>query len=209
MADTNQKPNQNNPQSNTNPASTPNVNPVGSSMRNLPSSLTSPSTPSGPGANPTGSSASSSSSGSNPLDETTEKIGEAVSNVRDTVSHKAEEVSELVGEKVSDVRGSATHLKEHAVDTAMDMRHNAQPWVNRINSTASDLNTRTRNLVHQGNQRRLILERENRVMLDLPLTVATLGGALLVIAAPALAALSVAGAFIGKVSARVERNKPL
>lgn len=81
-------------------------------------------------------------------------------------------------------------------------------WRERMNSAASDVSRRTKELIEQGNERRLILEYQGRSMVNLPLTIAAAIGAVAVIFAPLLAVIGFIGALLARVQARVERNEP-
>lgn len=66
-----------------------------------------------------------------------------------------------------------------------------------------DLADKTRELIHEGNVRRIIIKNENgHTFMEIPLTVATIG----VVAAPILAAVGAIAALVSKCEVVVERN---
>ncbi len=77
-------------------------------------------------------------------------------------------------------------------------------WRDRLNETARDLSGRTRELVEEGNSRRLVIEQGGRTMVNLPLTLAAVLGGVTVLAAPAVAVLGAIAALMARVRVRVE-----
>ena len=63
--------------------------------------------------------------------------------------------------------------------------------------------TRVKELVHEGNVRRIIIKQEGHTILEVPLTVGVVG----IIAAPALAAIGVIGALLAQCSIEVIRSE--
>lgn len=63
-----------------------------------------------------------------------------------------------------------------------------------------------KNLLHQGNVRKVIIQQEGKTLLEIPLTVAVVGTALGLWFAPILAALGAIGALVAKVTIIVERG---
>lgn len=63
--------------------------------------------------------------------------------------------------------------------------------------------TRVKELVHEGNVRRLIIKQDGHTILEVPLTVGVVG----VIVAPALAAIGAIGALIAQCSIEVIRSE--
>lgn len=75
-----------------------------------------------------------------------------------------------------------------------------------LDRMSSNLLSRARDLMEQGNTRRLVLKREGRVMVDLPLTVAVVATAVVVVASPGVAVLGAVAALAARVSARLEHH---
>lgn len=63
--------------------------------------------------------------------------------------------------------------------------------------------SRVKELVHEGNVRRIIIKQEGHTLLEVPLTVGVVG----IIAAPALAAIGVIGALLAQCSIEVIRSE--
>lgn len=74
----------------------------------------------------------------------------------------------------------------------------------------SQLVERVRELIAEGNVRRLIIRNpEGRTLLEVPLTVgAVAGGALVFVAGPMLAALVLLGALVARVRVEIVRDEP-
>ena len=64
--------------------------------------------------------------------------------------------------------------------------------------------TRVKELINEGNVRRIIIKQEGRTILEVPLTVGVVG----VLVAPVLAAIGVVGALIAQCSIEVIRSEP-
>lgn len=64
--------------------------------------------------------------------------------------------------------------------------------------------SKVKELLHEGNVRRLIIKQEGRTLLEVPLTVGVVG----VLMAPTLAALGAVGALIAQCSIEVVRTEP-
>jgi hypothetical protein len=79
-----------------------------------------------------------------------------------------------------------------------------------LETAGSQLVDRVRELVAEGNVRRLIIRNpEGRTLLEVPLTVgAVAGGALVFIAGPMLAALVLLGALVARVRVEIVRDDP-
>jgi Domain of unknown function (DUF4342) len=64
--------------------------------------------------------------------------------------------------------------------------------------------SKVKELVHEGNVRRIIIKQEGHTIIEIPLTVGLAG----VILAPTLAAIGVVGALLAKCSIEVVRSEP-
>lgn len=65
--------------------------------------------------------------------------------------------------------------------------------------------SKVKELLHEGNVRRLIIKQEGRTLLEVPLTVGVVG----VVMAPTLAAIGAVGALIAQCSIEVVRSEPV
>ncbi len=75
-----------------------------------------------------------------------------------------------------------------------------------LKPTTDELMARGRDLYEKGNQRRFVLEHENRVMINLPLTVAAIIGLIVAVVAPWAAVLGVLAALFTRVQIRIEEE---
>ena len=64
--------------------------------------------------------------------------------------------------------------------------------------------SKVKELIHEGNVRRIIIKQEGQTIIEIPLTVGLAG----VILAPTLAAIGVVGALLAKCSIEVVRSEP-
>lgn len=64
---------------------------------------------------------------------------------------------------------------------------------------------KVKELLHEGNVRKLIIKQEGRTLIEVPLTVGVVG----VVMAPALAAIGAIGALIAQCSIEVVRGEPM
>jgi len=80
-------------------------------------------------------------------------------------------------------------------------------WREKVGEAARDLNTRARELIEEGNQRRLVVEHGGRSVVSVPLTLAAVVGAVAVLFAPLLTVLGTVAALMARVHARVERRE--
>lgn len=81
-----------------------------------------------------------------------------------------------------------------------------QSWTERIDVTVDQLSSRIQELVAQGNVRSLKIRHEGRTILDIPLTVAAVGGAAGILLAPFLTALVAIVGIVARVELIVERE---
>ncbi|MGD8629579.1 MAG: DUF4342 domain-containing protein [Gammaproteobacteria bacterium] len=81
-------------------------------------------------------------------------------------------------------------------------------WTEEIEIAAGDLVATVRNLVAEGNIRRLIIKNtEDRSLLEIPLTAGVVIGSTLVLLAPVLAALGALAALLSKVKIVIVRDR--
>ena len=84
-------------------------------------------------------------------------------------------------------------------------------WIEEIEIAGSELVERVKELIAEGNVRRLIVKKPNdELLLEIPLTAGVAVGSIVTIMAPVLAALGAMAALLVKVKVqvvRVEKNK--
>src|SRR5438477_4810039 len=79
-----------------------------------------------------------------------------------------------------------------------------QRYQEELQVMGEQLLTRVKELVHEGNVRRIIIKQEGHTIMEIPLTVGVVG----VLVAPALAAIGAIGALIAQCSIEVVRSEP-
>jgi len=75
--------------------------------------------------------------------------------------------------------------------------------VEEVKVAADELVRKVRELLHEGNVRRIVVKKDGHVVMEVPLTVAAIG----VIAAPLLAAIGALAAFVGQYTIVIEKNE--
>jgi len=75
--------------------------------------------------------------------------------------------------------------------------------VEEVKVAADELVRKVRELLHEGNVRRIIVKKDGHIVMEIPLTVAAIG----VIAAPVLAAIGALAAFVGKYTIVIEKSE--
>ncbi|MER3483037.1 MAG: hypothetical protein C4332_07685 [Meiothermus sp.] len=82
-------------------------------------------------------------------------------------------------------------------------------WVEEIGVAGNQLVDRMKDLVAEGNVRRVIIRtKEGRELLAVPMTVGVLGGGVLALAAPIWAAVGALAALVAQVKLEVVREEP-
>ena len=80
-------------------------------------------------------------------------------------------------------------------------------WSEKIDMASSDLVERVKQLIAEGNVRRLIIRNEKgEVMVEIPLTAGVAAGGLLTIWAPVLAAIGAMAALLARVKVEIVRT---
>jgi hypothetical protein len=83
-----------------------------------------------------------------------------------------------------------------------------QTWVEEIEIAGSQLVERAKELIAEGNVRRLIIRtQDNKAILEIPLTAGVVVGGVVTLAAPLLAALGALAALIAKVKIQIVRTE--
>jgi hypothetical protein len=80
-------------------------------------------------------------------------------------------------------------------------------WVEEMEIAGKDLVERVKELIEQGNVRRLIIrKKDGDIMLEVPLTASVIAGSVLVVFAPLFAALGALAALIAEIKLEVVRD---
>jgi hypothetical protein len=77
-------------------------------------------------------------------------------------------------------------------------------WQEELTATGDELVARVRQLVQEGNVRRIIIKHDERTLLEIPLTLGVVGALL----APQVAALGALAALVTRCTLTVEREEP-
>ena len=81
-------------------------------------------------------------------------------------------------------------------------------WTEQIDIAASELVERTKELIEEGNVRRLIIRNyDDEILLEVPLTASVAVGGVLAVVAPVLAALGAMAALLARVKVEIVRTR--
>ncbi len=97
-------------------------------------------------------------------------------------------------------------FREDATRIADTTREKAAETFQEIKLAGNQLVDKLRELVEEGNVRRIVLKKDDRVLFELPLTVGVGAGAAAVLVSPMLAAVGAVAALVSDVTLVVERD---
>ncbi len=106
----------------------------------------------------------------------------------------------------SDDTSRADQLRREAAKAADAARTAASGAINEIKVAGSQLVDRVRDLIEEGNVRRIVIRRGDKTLLEIPLTVGVGAGAAAVLVSPVLAALGAFAALVSEITILVERE---
>lgn len=87
-----------------------------------------------------------------------------------------------------------------------DEKDKNKEWVEEIEIAGKDLVARVKELIQEGNVRRLIIRKsDGNVLMEVPLTASVIAGGAMLVFTPVLAALGAAAAFLAEVKIEVVR----
>ncbi len=89
---------------------------------------------------------------------------------------------------------------------ASEARARAGEAIHEIKLAGNQLIDKVRDLIEEGNVRRIVIKKEDRVLFELPLTVGVGAGAAAVLVSPVLAALGAVAALVTDITLVVERD---
>src|SRR5688500_15344661 len=107
----------------------------------------------------------------------------------------------------SDDASRADQLRREAAKAADAARTAASGAINEIKVAGSQLVDRVRDLIEEGNVRRIGIRRGDKTLLEIPLTVGVGAGAAAVLVSPVLAALGAFAALVSEITIVVEREE--
>lgn len=128
----------------------------------------------------------------------------------------AEREQEKVGRRDGDetpVAETVTVVEFESTSPAPDQSESAIPTndkvrVEEFKISGDDLVGKVRELIHQGNIRRIIVKNEEgRILVEVPLTVGVVGGVVGATLFPIVAALGAIGALVAHLSVVIERSE--
>ncbi len=82
------------------------------------------------------------------------------------------------------------------------------PCVQEFKVQGKDLQKAINNVVREGTVRRIVVTRNDRMLLNIPLAVGVASGAALVVYMPFITAIAAGAALLGGCTVRVERDQP-
>jgi hypothetical protein len=100
----------------------------------------------------------------------------------------------------------ADQLRREAAKAADAARTAASGAINEVKVAGSQLVDRVRDLIEEGNVRRIVIRRGDKTLLEIPLTVGVGAGAAAVLESPVLAALGAFAALVSEITIAVERD---
>jgi hypothetical protein len=106
----------------------------------------------------------------------------------------------------NDDASRADQLRKEATRAAEAARTAATGAINEIKVAGSQLVDRVRDLIEEGNVRRIVIRRGDKTLLEIPLTVGVGAGAAAVLVSPVLAALGAFAALVSEITILVERE---
>lgn len=89
----------------------------------------------------------------------------------------------------------------------MSEEKNKNDWVEELEVAGNDLVAKVRELIEEGNVRRLIIRKpDGEVLMEVPLTASVVAGGAMLVFAPLFAALGALAAFVAQVKIEVVRD---
>jgi hypothetical protein len=111
-------------------------------------------------------------------------------------------------EKSDDENGGTPPVSEQPKEVDRTTEQDEHTFTEQIEIAASDLVDRTKELIEEGNVRRIIIRNEeDEVLMEVPLTAGVVVGGAVTIVAPVLAALGALAALLTRVKIEVVRTK--
>lgn len=92
-------------------------------------------------------------------------------------------------------------------DASHSARAKAAEAIQEIKLAGNQLVDKVRELIEEGNVRRIVIKKDERVLFELPLTVGVGAGAAAVLISPVLAALGAVAALVTDITLVVERDE--
>ena len=117
---------------------------------------------------------------------------------------KIDQIRQRTGVSYKEAKEALERANGDVVEALIDLEEGHPKWYEKLQVEGSELVDRVRQLVREGNVSRVVVKKDDRVLLELPVTVGAIGALLL----PQLAVLGVIAAVVGACTIEVERQKP-
>ncbi len=149
------------------------------------------------------------------LNDATEKIEETANQAKDRAEATASEARSKAEEAASQVRDAASQARSKAEDTFSQAKEQfdqakegSRKYWEEIEVEGRQLIDRVKELIQEGNVRRLIIKDEDgKYLVEIPLTVGVVAGSILALGAPVMAALGALAALVAHVKIDVQREE--
>jgi hypothetical protein len=103
--------------------------------------------------------------------------------------------------------GRSKRMNNEPMKTNEESPREEHTWTEQIEITGSELVERTKELIDEGNVRRLIIRNhDDQILLEVPLTAGVAVGGVLTVVAPVLAALGAMAALLARVKVEIVRT---
>jgi hypothetical protein len=104
--------------------------------------------------------------------------------------------------------GRSKHMNNEPMKTNEERSREEHTWTEQIEIAGSELVERTKELIEEGNVRRLIIRNhDDEILLEVPLTAGVAVGGVLTVVAPVLAALGAMAALLAWVKVEIVRTR--
>jgi len=99
-------------------------------------------------------------------------------------------------------------MSNEPIKTTQEPTKEEHTWTEQIEIAGSELVERTKELIEEGNVRRLIIRtQDDKLLLEVPLTAGVAVGGVVAVVAPVLAALGAMAALLARVKVEIVRTK--
>jgi Domain of unknown function (DUF4342) len=108
---------------------------------------------------------------------------------------------------VDPAEGAIEQVEVDVIPTEAEVKAEEKVSVEEFTINGHDLVAKVKELVHEGNIRRIIIKNEEgRILIEIPLTVGVVGGVLSAALFPVIAAVGVIGAMVAHLTVVIEKR---
>lgn len=119
---------------------------------------------------------------------------------------RPEEIIERIEIDSTTIRDQATTVEVETLTDSTGVTTEEKVRVEEFSINGDDLVGKVRELIHQGNIRRIIIKNdEGRILIEIPLTVGVVGGAIAATIFPVVAAIGAIGALVARLKIVIEK----